>query len=204
MPEQLLAAYFNKLRLIMAHNGLENKEAVIAIPPYLTQQERNGILAAAKIAEINVTRLINESTAVALDYGIFRKADLDVKEARNVLFIDFGHSKLSVFCCSFVKEEMNVLYQDYARNIGCRDLDHLMYEFYQGVFEKVSGGCDLSENRKAVVKLMEYIEKQRKILTGNNEFELSCEYLMEETDLQYTMRRDEFIKVSQPVFTQLD
>lgn len=89
---------------------------------------------AAKIAEVNVTRLINESTAVALDYGIFRKADLDSKNTRNVLFIDWGHSKLSIFCCSFTKEEMNVLYQDYARNIGCRDLDHLMYEFYRQHF----------------------------------------------------------------------
>ena len=103
VPEQLLATYLNKLKQIIAINGFENKEAVIAIPPYLTQQERKGILTAAKIAEINVTRLINESTAVALDYGIFRKADLDPKNARNVLFIDFGHSKLSVFCCSFTK-----------------------------------------------------------------------------------------------------
>lgn len=124
----------NKLRQIVAHNGFENKEAVIAVPPYLTQQERKGILTAAKIAEINVTRLINESTAVALDYGIFRKADLDAKNARNVLFIDFGHSKTSLFCCSFTKEEMNVLYQNYERNVGCRDLDYLMYEFYRGIF----------------------------------------------------------------------
>lgn len=202
-PEQILAAYFNQLKQIIAHNGFENKEAVIAIPPYLTQQERKGILAAAKIAEINVTRLINESTAVALDYGIFRKADLDATNARNVLFLDFGHSKLSSFCCSFTNQEMNVLYQDYERNIGCRDLDYLMYEFYRGYFEKSSGGCDLSENRKAVVKLMEYIERQRKILSGNTEFEINCEYLMEEEDLHYTMKREEFVNISKPVFDQI-
>ena len=74
---------------------------------------------------------------------------------------------------------MNTLYQDYERNIGCRDLDYLMYEFYRGLFEQKTQ-LDLSENRKAVVKLMEYIERQRKILSGNSEFELSCEYLMEE------------------------
>jgi heat shock protein 4 len=87
----------------MQHNELESKEAVIAVPPYLTQVERKGILNAAKIAELHVTRLINESTAVALDYGIFRKADLDPKVPRNVLFLDFGHSKFSLFCCSFTK-----------------------------------------------------------------------------------------------------
>ena len=98
---------------------------------------------------------------------------------------------------------MNVLYQDYARNVGCRDLDFLMYEFYRKVFEKSSGGCDLAENRKACVKLMEYIERQRKILTGNSEFELNCEYLMEENDLHYCMKREEFENVSRPVFNQI-
>jgi heat shock protein 4 len=61
------------------------------------------LLDAAKIAELNVTRLLNESTAVALDYGIFRKNDLDPKTAKNILFVDFGHSKFSTFACSFTK-----------------------------------------------------------------------------------------------------
>ena len=87
---------------------------------------------------------------------------------------------------------MNVLYQDHQRNIGCRDLDYLMYEFYRDYFEKTSGGCDLSENRKAVLKIMENIEKQRKVLSGNNEFEMNVEYLMEENDLQYSMKKQEF------------
>jgi heat shock protein 4 len=58
-------------------------------------------LDAAKIAELNITRLLNESTAIGLDYGIFRKNELNAETARNVLFIDFGHSKLSLFLCSF-------------------------------------------------------------------------------------------------------
>ena len=66
---------------------------------------------AARIAELGVTRLINDSTAIALDYGIFRKNDLDASVPRNVMFIDFGHSKLSVFVCSFTKAEMNMLEQ---------------------------------------------------------------------------------------------
>lgn len=66
---------------------------------------------AAKIAEFTITRLINDSTAVALDYGMFRKNDLDATNARNVLFLDFGHSKFNVFACSFTKTEMNVLEQ---------------------------------------------------------------------------------------------
>jgi heat shock protein 4 len=126
-PEQVYAAYINKLKYILEKNNLDHKEAVIAVPTYLTQQERNAVLTAAKIAELNVTRLINESTAVALDYGMFRKNDLDATNARNVLFIDFGHSKLSVFASSFTKTEMNVLEQEYCRHVGCRDIDYHLF-----------------------------------------------------------------------------
>lgn len=103
LPEQVMAAYFNKMKLTMLKNGLENKEAIISVPAYLTQKERQAYLDAAKIAELNVVRLINDSTAIALDYGLFRKNDLDAETPRNVLFIDFGHSKLGVFACSFTK-----------------------------------------------------------------------------------------------------
>jgi heat shock protein 4 len=104
-----------------------------------------------------VTRLLNESTAISLDYGMFRKNELDATTPRNVLFIDFGHSKLSVFACAFTNSEMSVLEQEHCRHIGCRDMDHQLYEFYRAHFEKTSGGCDLNESKKAIVKLMENI-----------------------------------------------
>ena len=161
------------------------------------------MLDAARIAELNVTRLINESTAIALDYGIFRKNDLDANNARNVLFFDFGHSKLSIFVCSFTNGEMNVLEQEHCRHIGCRDIDYHLLEFYRGVFEKTSGGCDITESKKAVVKIMENIEKQRKILTGNKEHELNLEYLMEDNDLHYNMKREQFEQISEPIFAAI-
>ncbi len=52
---------------------------------------------------------------------------------------------------------MTVVEQSFSRNLGCRDLDYHLYEFYRGVFEKSSGGADIGENRKAQVKIMEYI-----------------------------------------------
>jgi len=52
---------------------------------------------------------------------------------------------------------MSVLDQEYCRHLGCRDIDYNLYEFYREVFEKSSGGCDLSESKKATVKLMENI-----------------------------------------------
>ena len=114
-----------------------------------------------------MTRLLNESTAVCLDYGIFRRNDLDAKNARNVLFLDFGHSKLSLFAASFTKDKATMLAQRHERHLGCRDIDYLLLQHYQKVFEKSSGGMDIFENRKSIVKLTEVIERQRKILSAN-------------------------------------
>ena len=81
---------------------------------------------ACKIAEINVTRLFNESSAVALSYGIFRRNDLTTT-AKNVIFVDFGHSKLSVYCAAFTKEKCIILAEEHARHVGCRNIVYLLY-----------------------------------------------------------------------------
>lgn len=65
---------------------------------------------------------------------MFRKSDLDATKPRNVLFLDFGHAKFGAFTCSFTKEEMNVLDQSYSRNLGCRDIDYHLLEFYRQIF----------------------------------------------------------------------
>jgi heat shock protein 4 len=143
VAEQVVGAFINKLRNIIQINKLADNEAVLSVPSYYTQIERKALLDAAKIAQLQVTRLLNESTAVALDYGIFRKNDLDPKVPKNVLFIDFGHSKLSTFAYSFTKEKMTELAQHHERNLGCRDIDYLLLQFYKNVFEKSSGGLDI-------------------------------------------------------------
>lgn len=88
-----------ELRRIINHNDIGNKEAVLSVPNYFTEKERKGLLEAAKIAELKVNRIVSEASAVTLSYGLFRKAELPEKdsEPRNVVFIDFGHSKLSSF-----------------------------------------------------------------------------------------------------------
>lgn len=204
MAEQVVAAYLGKLRDIIAANKLANTEAVLSVPSYYTQIERKALMDAARIAELNVTRLLNECTAVALDYGIFRKNDLDAKNARHILFVDFGHCKLSAFAYSFTKEKMAMEAQIHERNLGCRDIDYILLEFYRKIFEKSSGGLDIFESKKAVVKLVENIEKERKILSANSEHSLNLEYLMEENDLSYNLKREEFEKLAEPVFKRVE
>ena len=80
-----------KLRSIIENNNVSNKEAVISCPSYYTDSERKALLDACKIAEFTCVRLYNESAAITLSYGLFRKAELDALTPRHVVFLDFGH-----------------------------------------------------------------------------------------------------------------
>jgi len=108
-PEQVMGYYLKKVKTYFEKAGMMSKEIVISVPTYATNSERQAYLDAAEIAGIKCIRLINESTATALTYGFFRKADLDDKKERVVAFVDFGHSKLSITYAVFVKTKMRVI-----------------------------------------------------------------------------------------------
>ena len=99
-PEQIYGAFLSKLReFFSSHN--ERPDVVIAVPPYYSAVERQAVLDACKIANVNCLKLVNEDTAVALNYGFFRRKEFDEKKARNVAFLDFGHAKTTVTIASF-------------------------------------------------------------------------------------------------------
>lgn len=79
------------------------------VPCYFTDAKRRAILDAAQMAGLNCLRLMNDTTATALAYGIY-KQDLPTLEEkpRNVVFVDLGHSDLQVAACSFNKGKLKV------------------------------------------------------------------------------------------------
>lgn len=85
-----------------------------------------------------------------------------------VLFVDLGHSKLSLTTVAFTKERVAIVCQHNERNLGCRDMDYLVLQLYREVFRKQSNGLDVQQNKKAFIKLLEAIEKQRKVLSANS------------------------------------
>ena len=105
------------------NSGILSKDIVISVPSYYSNSERQAVLDAAEIADLKCIRLVNESTAIALAYGFFRKADLTDKEPRYVAFVDFGHSKLTVTIASFLKGKTRILIHNSDRNLGARNMD---------------------------------------------------------------------------------
>lgn len=94
-PEQLLAMLIVDLKSIADADGSPVTDCVLSVPVYFTEAERNSVLAAAKIANVNCLRLLNETTAVALSYGIYQK-DLPETTPITVAFVDVGASGMQV------------------------------------------------------------------------------------------------------------
>jgi len=126
--------------------------------------------------------LINESTAIGLNYGFFRRADLPEKDPRYVAFVDLGHSKLTVTIASFLKGKMKIVIHNSDRNIGARNMDSLLVELLGADFTK-KVGADPRKNIRARLRMLDVIEKQRKILSSNKEATIHLESLLEDEDL---------------------
>ena len=140
---------------------------------------------------------MNESTAVALSYGFFRKADLNKDKPRIVSFVDFGHSKLSITFASFIPGKMKILSTHSNKNLGARKIDFLLFDLISKEFLK-KYGCDPRESVRARLRCLDAIEKMRKLLTANKEADVTCESLMEDEDLKQHYTRDQLEELMGP------
>jgi len=155
-------------------------------------------LDAAEIAGIKCVKLINESTAIALNYGFFRKNDLDEKKPKKVCFVDFGHSKTTVTFASFKPSKTHIICTHSNRNLGGRQFDYLLFQKFGEEFEK-KYGCDPRTAVKPRLRMLDSIEKMRKLLTLKKESEINCESLMEDEDFSRSFKREELEELILPV-----
>merc|ERR1719262_1272987 len=172
-------------------------DVVIGVPSYYSDVHRQALLDSAKIVGLNVLRLMNEHTATALAYGIYRSNEFDPEKPTTVAFCSVGHSIFSVSVVQFVKGKLTVITEKWDK-AGGRDMDEcLMREFAAQFKKKV--GCDPLSNKKAAFKLEDAVTKTKKILSANSEAGISCECLMEDEDFSSTITRDDFESMCQPM-----
>ena len=139
---------------------------------------------------MNVLRLINEGTAIALSYGFYRKNEL-TDQPRYIAFVDFGHSKFTVTIASFIKGKLKIMASVSDRNCGARVMDAMILEKYGSeFFEKF--GVDPRIVPKCRLRMFDAIEKVRKTLSGNKETNLNVECLLEDEDIHAHISREDF------------
>jgi heat shock protein 4 len=190
---QLVGAYLTKLRDTAA-NELKQQvsDVVIAVPGWYTDVQRRAVLSAAQIAGLNPLRLINETTAVALGYGI-TKADLpeEPENARNVVFVDVGHSSYSVAVVTFSKGQLTVKSTAYDRNFGGRDFDYALVQHFAKEFD-AKYKIDVLSSPKAIFRLTAGAERLKKVLSANSEGPINVESIMNDVDASSALSREQF------------
>lgn len=148
------------------------------------------MLDAASIAGLTTLRLINDTTAVALGYGI-TKSDLPEPEnPRYIAFVDVGHTSLSVAIIAFSKGQLSVKSTAYDRNLGGRDIDYALVQHFAKEF-KTKYKIDVMSNPKAVFRLTTGCEKLKKVLSANAEAPLNIENIMMDVDATSFLSRDQ-------------
>jgi heat shock protein 4 len=199
-PEQVAATYLLHLKQIGEKNlQMPVQDVVLSVPGWWNQRQRQALLDSASIAGLNVKRLLNEHTAVALTYGIER-TDLHPTKARKVLFVDMGHSCTTAQVVAFVKGKMTVLGVGFDPCLGGRDFDEAIADFVAKDI-KEQYGIEVHGNPRLWQRVLTACEKQVKYPMGggNPRASLTIDEIDDDTDYEVVIERELFNNLIDPL-----
>uniref|UniRef100_A0A8C5FIA8 Heat shock protein 4b n=1 Tax=Gadus morhua TaxID=8049 RepID=A0A8C5FIA8_GADMO len=204
--EQVTAMLLTKLKET-AESALKKPVAdcVVSVPCYYTDAERRSVVDAAQIAGLNCLRLMNETTAVALAYGIY-KQDLPAPEekARIVVFVDVGHSGYQTSVCAFNKGKLKVLATACDPELGGKDFDEELVKHFCEEFAK-KYKLDVRSKPRALVRLYQECEKLKRLMSANSsDLPLNIECFMNDIDVSGKMNRGSFEAMCADVLTRVE
>lgn len=197
---QLTAMFLQRAKATAsAELKLPVNDMVISVPAWYTDTQRRSILDAAEIAGLKVLRLINETTATALGYGI-TKTDLPGPEEkpRRVAFIDIGHSNYTCSIVEFKKGELKVVSTAYDRHFGGRNFDKAIVDHFAAEFQE-KFKIDINSNLKAKLRVVAACEKLKKVLSANAGAPINIESLMNDVDVRGFLKREELEELMKPL-----
>lgn len=197
---QIVAMYLTKIKsTASAELKLPVSDVVISCPVWYTDAQRRAIIDASEIAGLKCLRLINDTTASALGWGI-TKTDLPAPEEkpRRVVFVDIGHSNYSASVVEFRKGELAVKSTAWDRHFGGRYIDQALVDHFAKEF-KEKYKIDIKENAKAKFRVQAGVEKLKKILSANSMAPLNIESVMNDVDVRGMLKREELEELIKPM-----
>ncbi|CAF3577755.1 unnamed protein product [Rotaria sp. Silwood1] len=204
-PEQITGIMFTKLKQI-TDTELKTKaiDCVIGVPCFFTDAERRAMLDASQIAGWNCLRLLNETTAVALCYGIY-KGDLPEQneKPRLVAFIDMGYTSLQTSVVALNKGKLKMVATSFDPSLGGRDFDRLIMDTMRDDYQK-RYKVDSYSTSKPKLRLRAECEKAKKLMSSNVQpIPIGLECFINEIDVNGKMSRTDFEELAKPLLDRL-
>lgn len=172
-PQEISAMILQKMRKTAEdYLGQEIKEAVITVPAYFSDSQRQATKEAGEIAGLDVKRIINEPTAAALAYGLDKK-NQDIK----VAVYDLGGGTFDISILELGDGVFEVKSTNGNTHLGGDDFDHIVIDFLAEEFKK-DEGVDIRRDPMALQRLKEAAEKAKIELSSSIETEINLPYIM--------------------------
>ncbi|KAM9219988.1 hypoxia up-regulated protein 1 isoform 1-T1 [Dugong dugon] len=214
-PEEVLSMILNYSRSL-AEDFAEQpiKDAVITVPAFFNQAERRAVLQAARMAGLKVLQLINDNTATALSYGVFRRKDINTT-AQNIMFYDMGAGST---VCSIVtyqtvktkeagmQPQLQIRGVGFDRTLGGLEMELRLREHLAGLFneqQKGKSSKDVRENPRAMAKLLREANRLKTVLSANADHMAQIEGLMDDVDFKAKVTRAEFEELCVDLFERV-
>lgn len=204
-PTELCAMFLSKMKEITCAElqSQSVSDIVLSCPVYFTDTQRRALMDAVEIAGLKCQRLLNETTAAALAYGMTKASDMSDDVAKNVCFVDIGHSNTSIAIVSFWKSRMEVKAVAFDSSLGGRNFDELLVQCIADDI-KETRKVDVRSSPKAMYRLRTAAERAKKILSANSKTAIHVESIAEDQDFATDFTRERFEQIIVDLLDRLE
>ncbi|XP_030639672.1 heat shock cognate 71 kDa protein isoform X3 [Chanos chanos] len=195
-PEEVSSMVLSKMKEISeAYLGKTVSNAVITVPAYFNDSQRQATKDAGTIAGLNVLRIINEPTAAAIAYGLDKKVGAE----RNVLIFDLGGGTFDVSILTIEDGIFEVKATAGDTHLGGEDFDNRMVNHFIAEFKR-KFKKDITGNKRAVRRLRTACERAKRTLSSSTQASIEIDSLFEGTDFYTSITRARFEELNADLF----